>query len=378
VRFGAAGDGCLRCGGTRCAKQYTLSGRWRTPEQVYAWRLVLYRDARAGWLADLLGAEVRDKSTRRVLARPLGGPAGGPQDAQHGTRDSHGSYPCLTDTLGSSQVRRSVYGYPDGSFDGHAVIRPRRLRLEESIEFHRGSKCELVSLEHWDTGCGYCEAAALRMDTDDANATRSLRRSQVQLRRYVRRNSLTRLLTFTNGAEVGWQTRKAALDDVARFIKVHGVRCFGQNAVVMVAEQGGRGLRWHVHALIPSGRWLSYREIIRTWSTFLTNRGYISASGSHRWHAGDDKHQHSGGFSSARVAAGYAAKYLTKDMLLAGEYGSGLHRYRCSRLDFPRPVVSGFPSLADALADLECHAIAMEQVDALGTFFTIGYWFEGG
>jgi hypothetical protein len=192
-------------------------------------------------------------------------------------------------------------------------------------------------------------------------------------------NALTRLMTFTNGGSgEGWECRQDALDDVARFVKVHGARAFGSTALLLVAEQGGKGARWHVHALMPATGWLPYSRIIRLWSVFLTNRGYVSASGLHRWHAGDDSHKHSDGFHSARIAARYAAKYLTKDMLQDGEYGSGRHRYRCSRVDYPVPVVQRFPTLSEALAGLSCRPEPIEAVDMNGELHTVGYWFDGG
>lgn len=199
------------------------------------------------------------------------------------------------------------------------------------------------------------------------------------MRRLARYNGLTRLVTFTNGAVGdGWETRKSALDDVARFLKVHGQSCFGGAPAVMVAEQGGKGARWHVHAVVPGGSWLPYSRIIRAWSAFMEGRGWRSVKGTHRWHSGDDQGRHKGGFSSARVAGRYLSKYLTK-ALIGDDYGTGIHRYRVVHADNPVAVQSDFPLMGDALETLNgVHLSPIEVPDADGVLYCIGYWFDSG
>lgn len=187
-------------------------------------------------------------------------------------------------------------------------------------------------------------------------------------------------MTFTNGDHdsCGWTDRKSALDDVARFLKVHGSECFGVYRAVMVAEQGGKGGRWHVHAVVPAGGFLPYSQIIRRWSSFMERRGWHSVTGIHRWHVGDEQGKHKTGFTSARIAGRYVAKYLTKD-LGGTDYGSHTHRYRYVGTDSPVADRSLHPSFGAAIDELTgLHLSPIERPDANGEAILVGYWFEFG
>jgi hypothetical protein len=313
-----------------------------------------------------------------------GAPVGAGAADLDGVRGRSCPYPSSTDTLGSTQVRVAKFTYPDGGFDGVAVIRnPMRCVQSRSLSggaLPRPDLADFVPVEGQPSGgCLFCESEQKWQDNRGHNAERSVRRSSVKLRRLARYNDLTRLITFTNGATgAGWESRKVALDDVARFLKVHGRECFGRYRSILVAEQGGKGARWHVHGVIPAGGWLKYSAIIARWSDFMERRGWHSASGTHRWHCGDEHGKHKGKFSSARVAGHYIAKYLTKD-LATHDYGSGVHRYRYVGTDNPLPDLSHFRSMSEALSILTgCHLTPIEQPDTDGVLYVVGYWFEGG
>lgn len=228
--------------------------------------------------------------------------------------------------------------------------------------------------------CSFCSADWEWLGRRDENAERSVGRSRKQVRRIVRWNDLRRLMTFTNGDQygVGWTDRKAALDDVARFLKVHGADCFGSYRALLVAEQGGKGGRWHVHVVVPMGGWLPYSKIIRKWSAFMEGRGWSSKTGTHRWHVGDEQGRHKKAFSSARVAGQYIAKYLTKD--LGGvDYGSHVNRYRNVGTDMPVPNEYMHPTFGEAIESLSgCKLTAIERPDSDGVAILVGYWFENG
>jgi hypothetical protein len=186
-------------------------------------------------------------------------------------------------------------------------------------------------------------------------------------------------MTFTNGDQYGegWQNRKQALDDVARFLKVHGRECFGAYRALLVAEQGGKGGRWHVHVVVPAGGWLPYSKIIRRWSDFMERRGWSSKTGTHRWHVGDEQGRHKKAFASARVAGLYIAKYLTKD-LGAVDYGTHVNRYRNVGTDMPTPEEVAHPTFGDAIESLAgVRLTPIEIPDAHGELYLVGYWFDG-
>lgn len=171
--------------------------------------------------------------------------------------------------------------------------------------------------------------------------------------------------------------RKDALNDVARFLKVHGVRCFGAYRAVLVAERGGEGDRWHVHVLTPDLGWLPYFKIIQRWSKFMERRGWHSKTGIHRWHAGDDQGRWKKGFTTPKRAARYAAKYITKD-LAAEDYGEKVHRYRDVGTDSPEIVEVEYESRAVAIPQIrQVKLNPIERPDPItGEAILIGYWYE--
>lgn len=230
----------------------------------------------------------------------------------------------LTSYLQPVQVTR--YDYPDGTSSGSAVYRGKTAA---------GSAPKLANADDRDR------------DYDQENASRA----KQLVRRYVRTHDLTRLLTFTNGGEgVGFATRAETLDAFARWYKVHG-SLLGNSPMLVVAERGGRGRRWHIHAAIRSGYRLDYNRIRNSWSAFLDKRGYHSPTGLHRFNAGDDDGSHSKGFASARVAAAYLAKYITKHAD-DDDRDKNAHRYRSYNGSAPQPSKSRHASLKAALASL--------------------------
>lgn len=364
------------CGDAEC----TPRARSSSPLNLHL-RVGLMEDARSleQNLADSLGCDVylppRSAGLgRRLVAVPSGESAGAGEAApptpaaggRSGGRPGRpGSYPRYMDTLGSAQVRVRKFAYPDGGFSGtitrSGLIAPLSKQTSSAPLDSRSPE----------------EQEHRRQD----NLHRSIARSATLVKRLVRWHSLTRLMTFTNGAQgIGWDSRKAVLDDVARFLKVHGHECFGSTKVLIVAERGGRGGRWHAHALIEQVGWLPYSRIITRWSEFMENRGHHSLTGTHRWHAGDDKGKHADGFTSARVAARYAAKYLTKD-LAAEDYGTYTHRYRTAGGLAPvHPDESHHAEFTAALATLppDAYTVPITVDLADGSSFLIGYYFDAG
>jgi hypothetical protein len=142
---------------------------------------------------------------------------------------------------------------------------------------------------------------------------RGARSAVSNLRYKVRHHDLRRLLTFTNGAtDGGWSTLRASVMDTIEWYRTEGRYLLGETAFVCVPERGGAYGRIHVHAAIRTGYRLDYAAIIKSWSAFLTAKGFISSASCHRWHAGDEQGRGANGFSSARLCASYLAKYLTK------------------------------------------------------------------
>lgn len=262
----------------------------------------------------------------REAARRVGGSGGTPANLVTPSFVEVGTFTQLLGLL--EPVLVSEYRFPDGTKEGSAVIRVPTTPQKRGEAPERPEEAE-------------------ERDYDAENT----QRARQQLRRFVRTHDLRRLLTFTNGGEGdGFQTRQETLDTFARWLKVFGC-LLGKTPVVVVAERGGKHGRWHIHALVRSGHFLPYREIRATWSHFLTRRGFISPTGLHRFHAGDDSGKHSDGFRSARIAAVYAAKYLGKHAD-DDDREEGRHRYRTYQGETPKPLRSRHRSLGDALRSL--------------------------
>jgi hypothetical protein len=279
-----------------------------------------------------------------------------------------GLYPSSSDVNRTAPLAprwlASVYAYPDGSLEGSVTPRPERCGGQSKLALERLHEAQDRALfpksaEASSRVFFAAERAAEKAALNDARATV---RAKASVKRFVRMYDLRRLLTFTNGGEgVGWPSRKAALDDVSRFWKVHN-RLFARGTiksrntprppvpVCFIAEKGGKGGRWHVHAAMASGYFINYRRIIAAYSAFMDGRGYPSPSGGHRFHAGDDAGNHKGGFTSARHAARYLCKYLLKS-LTDDTATKGEHRYRAAGAGRPAPwrMTAGMASLRRVL-----------------------------
>lgn len=185
----------------------------------------------------------------------------------------------------------SVDTYPDGSVSGVAYT----LRGKGSGD----------GLSWW--------AKLDEEEREEQNRYRVGRRAGGKVRKLIRYGDLRRLLTFTNGGEGnGWPNLREAMRTFSRWYRSEGRYLLGESGCVVVAERGGKRRRVHLHAAIRAGYRLDYARVIRSWSAHLEAEGWHSATGLHRFHAGDDSGKHSRGFASARVCAGYMAKYLAK------------------------------------------------------------------
>lgn len=252
-------------------------------------------------------------------------------------------------------MRVRVERYPDGSASGVAYV-------------PRGSS----------SGDGSSWWSALdRKERQEQNRYRVGRRAGQQVRRYIRHGNLRRLLTFTNGgAGEGWPNLREALRTFAAWYRADGRALLGDTGVVVVPERGGQGGRVHLHAAIRSGYRLDYSAIIRSWSAHLEAHGYHSAIGSHRFHAGDDRGKHSRGFTSARICAGYLAKYLAKGF--SEEYVPQERRYRAEEVRVPEPqTLAGFTleDVSEALCDtFGPGVVVVPYADHEGKLG--GFWFD--
>lgn len=269
-------------------------------------------------------------------------------------------YPCLGDTSSKSQVRVREFSYPDGSRAGFLSPVPT-----SSYVIRRDPDAG-VDLD--------AEENAWRREE---NGKRSRRRSKQLVTSHIRQNNLTQMMTFTNGAAgEGWATADEALDHVREFIKSHGHRCFGSMQGIAVAERGKDG-RLHVHAFVKPLGFLPYAEIIGVWTAFLTRKGYVSTSACHRWHRGDEYGKGKKRLPP-RVAAAYAAKYLTKDMEKGG-HALGRKRFRTVGLSAVHPIVTIFESFEAAHAHLcGCKLFACRRTLPDGGDALVGYSFDFG
>ncbi|MGV8082587.1 MAG: hypothetical protein AB2L09_02975 [Coriobacteriia bacterium] len=254
------------------------------------------------------------------------------------------SYPSSPDVSRSKFWQASVYSYPDGSFEGSLTPRGASGGGLPRTEEDRANQLEYFVGREQALAWAASEAAAARVHLAHLNIQRAKQRAKVCVRRFVRYHDLRRLVTFTNGAadSEGWTCRREALDDVSGWLKNHRVRFFGDVPVILIAERGGKGGRWHVHGAMPQNGRLPYSDIIVSWSAYMERKGWHSATGKHRWHAGDESGAHRGGFSSARVAARYLVKYITKGMD-EDEGTRGEHRYRASGGKLPVAWVGRSP-----------------------------------
>lgn len=258
-----------------------------------------------------------------------------------------------------------VCRFPDGSLRGSAVHAPVRVWPKQI------SIPSILTDE---------QIQARRED----NARRSLAESAKRLARFIRFNNLTQLLTFTNGAADGWSDGYTALNDVSAFLNAPENRAlFGDTPLASVAEQGAAGGRWHVHCAVRPG-WLPYSRIIATWSAHMESLGYVSTveSGVHRFHSGDEHGKGKRGFSSARVAAGYMVKYLTKAFAdtstrrmfkqIYRSFGGSAPVVDKRRVDSLREAVAGLSLRSSNIHALEWHNGETGETHLWGLLFDTG------
>jgi len=269
-------------------------------------------------------------------------------------------------------VAVSCQAFPDGSMMASVVKSPERYAAPFARQRDRMAQSR-PSVGRRDGAAG-------------ADAADNLRRSLASTRRgikaYVRYHDLRRLLTFTNGGENGgWRTRSEALQSFSDWYRKDGRRLLGDTPYLAVAERGGAGGRWHLHVVVQPGGWLKYRSIHASWSNHLNAEGYISPTGAHRWHAGDERGRGKRAFSSARTAAAYICKYLTKSLEADG-IERYRHRYRHGGGRSPQPMRFRVRTLRDGLAALGLHEgmaglYPLTHTTDEGETHTFGYLYDG-
>lgn len=279
-----------------------------------------------------------------------------------------------SDTL---PVAVSALSFPDGEWRCSVVRR--------GVRRPSGDECDDSGSEALDPS-----APRERRTVEDSggvagdNVRRSLASTRRALSDFIRFHGLTRLLTYTNGAEGdGWTSRSEALDAFSGwYAHGGGSALLSGTPYVAIAERGGRHGRWHIHVAIRSGGWLNYRAISASWSSWLESHGQHSSSGSHRWHSGDDRGRGARGFHSARIAARYLVKYVSKS-LSADPAERYRHRFRAGGATAPTPDRWSAPSMADGLGSLGLaadsaglYALRYERPDGRSVVF--GYLYDSG
>ncbi len=167
----------------------------------------------------------------------------------------------------------------------------------------------------------------------------------------MRYHDLTRLLTFTNGDPRGWATPGEALADTRAFIKAHGKKLGLKGPMCFIVEPGSKGGRFHVHAAMKRGWRLDYLALIQAWTAFMQRRGWHSTASTHRFHVGDGQGRFKGGFRSARLAALYMVKYLSKSFEAVSRI-KGEHRYRTCGGEVPKPESWRSETLEETILEL--------------------------
>lgn len=212
------------------------------------------------------------------------------------------AYPCYTDTTktpahsyGGMEKPASiaVRTYPDGSRQGVAYI-------------HRGKPGISDEASWW--------ALLSQDERDEANKRRSDLHAQRSMQVYIRSADLTRLTTFTNGAQGDGFT---SLREALRMFEAWYTSGGGRNLLgpcVVLPERGGRNGRIHLHAAVARRKRLRWDAIRVSWTNWLNTHGYPSRSTFHRFHAGDDTGKWADGCYSARECALYMAGYLGKSL----------------------------------------------------------------
>ncbi|MBN2887705.1 MAG: hypothetical protein JXM75_13465, partial [Chromatiaceae bacterium] len=201
-----------------------------------------------------------------------------------------------------SDVALKCWAYPDGSFDGHAVYYAPTLRTPAPL---RG---------------GFPDGALRAAGAAEAdNRKRSIRRTRQAVVRIVRHQAFDTLGTLTVGG-AALPAARDFLDLAAEWWRRYGSEIVGNASAVFVVEYGGENGRIHVHFATRLGAaHVSYTRLIASWSAFLTRRGYISPTGTHRVHVSRR--------TGSRKLGRYLAKYLQK-AFDAGHLPAGAHRYR--------------------------------------------------
>lgn len=242
--------------------------------------------------------------------------------------------------------RLTTRQYPDGGTEWS--VTPNRA----ADGWQDGRRCGLTNVEGVaersdDSGA---EAAPPFPQPRDYAGEASMRAKR-SVKRLARNHGMVNMWTGTfPGAGVHDYDR--AYRCVAGWIHHSGGEFFRlRGGYLGVFELHPSGHGWHVHVLF-GGRRLSraeLRELQRSWS------GYLRAQGLCEGYGGLVRH-HVKRFSSARVAAAYAAKYVTKSFGGRAGVAGGRQRYvRSEGLVLPTGVASYHGSRYGALAAIPLH-----------------------
>lgn len=211
------------------------------------------------------------------------------------------------------------------------------------------------------------------------NLRRAGARAASAVQRAVRLGDLRRLLTFTNGQTggCGWSTGQEAVADFRGWLAAGGGRLLPDGGLVVVAEPGTEGGRWHIHVACKHTGWIDYSTVIRSWSEYMEGCGWHSATGTHRFHAGDERGKHRGGFRSARHAGRYMAKYLSKGFKNGHNRDKHSKRYRVLGLTIKPPqrvYMATTGAGREAITDTFGHGSWQEFYSPAGD--VTGWWFD--
>lgn len=184
---------------------------------------------------------------------------------------------------------------------------------------------------------------------------KSRRRAARKLKRLARYEQLNVMVTLSFPGE-GVHVYQESYRLISEFMHDHGELVDRGGAYVAVAEwhPGGHGSHWHV--LVRRGRFSGpeLRALREGWTSYLKGQGYVPSGGA-TW-----IRTHVKVYKSARTAANYAGKYLTKSI---GEgLEAGRQRYlRSEGMIIPEPVRVFARSLRGAFAMLP-HPLLWDNV----------------
>ncbi len=262
-----------------------------------------------------------------------------------------GPYPCTLDVIGASQVKGTIYDYPDGGREC-VLYETRQFDFDDDasssgssdssssdssvspsvawVSLDRGvvpSSCPRSAYLMTAVDCvghviaqgierGVCPWLALQGRID--SEYRAGQRAKTKVRRLARANGLRYMTTLTVPLD-GDRSRRRLAQLLRGFLRTRGGSRFFRHGFLAVLEPHKRG-GYHLHVLHANR--LPAVLVREHWTRYLLERGYSLPKGSSfiRTHEKD--------WGNGERAARYGAKYVAKVFgSIDAERRSGEHRY---------------------------------------------------